>query len=420
MVALVDCNNFYVSCERVFNPALHGKPVVVLSNNDGCIISRSKEAKILGLKMAEPAFYKTKFLKENGVHCLSSNYTLYGDMSQRVFDTLQSLAKEIEIYSIDEAFLNLENVPENKLEKHLQYIQKIVKRNTGIPVSIGAAKTKSLAKIANKLAKKQTRHEGIYIIKNDHHRDCIIRNAPIEKIWGIGRQYSKMLQRNNIFTAYEFTQADNQWIKNNISVVGLRIKEELLGNSCIPLEMIDQDKKAIATTRAFGKKITDFVFIKEAVATYATRCAEKLRRQNSAAKLLTVFIHTDPFHPNEIQYNKSKTLTLPVATNNQMELVDYALRTLNVIFRPGLRYKKAGVIVDGLIPADQIQQNIFDIVDHKRNNQLSFSTDDINKKFGRDSLRLAVMGTGKEWQLRQEKLSNRYTTNWEEIIQIKG
>jgi len=419
MIALVDCNNFYVSCERVFNPQLHGKPVVVLSNNDGCIISRSEEAKKLGLKMAEPAFYKTKFLQENGVHCLSSNYTLYGDMSQRVFDTLQSKAKEVEIYSIDEVFLNLENVPLKKLHQHLQNIQQTVFKNTGIPVSIGVAKTKSLAKIANKIAKKQTKQEGIYIIKNDHHRDCIIRNTPIDKVWGIGRQYSKMLQRNNIFTAYEFTQADNKWIRKNISVVGLRIKEELLGNSCIPLEMIEQDKKAIATTRAFGKKITDYVYIKEAVATYATRCAEKLRRQYSAAHLLTVFIHTDPFNSNEIQYNKSKTVTLPVASNNQLELVRHSIQLLEHIFKPGLRYKKAGVIVDGLIPAGQIQGSIFDTVDRERNNQLSCSTDDINRKFGRDSLRLAVMGTGKEWQLRQEKLSNRYTTNWEEIIQVK-
>jgi DNA polymerase V len=419
MFALVDCNNFYVSCERVFNPALHNKPVVVLSNNDGCIISRSDEAKNLGLKMAEPAFYKTKFLKENGVHCLSSNYTLYGDMSQRVFQSLKSLAKEVEIYSIDEAFLNVENIPLKKLEKHLKYIRQKVYRNTGIPASIGAAKTKSLAKIANKLAKKQLKHDGIYIIYSDNHRDCIIRNTPIEKIWGIGRQYSKMLQQNNIFTAYDFIQANNQWIKKNVSVVGLRIKEELMGNPCIPLELIQQEKKAIATTRAFGKKMTEYIYIKEAVATYATRCAEKLRRQNSAANILTVFIHTDPFNPKEIQYNKSKTITLPVATNNQLEIVDHSLHALSYIFKPGLRYKKAGVIVDGLIPAQHVQANIFDVLDRKKNNHLSSTADVINKKYGKDSLRLAVMGTGKEWNLRQENLSRRYTTNWNEIMRIK-
>lgn len=419
MIALVDCNNFYVSCERVFNPALQGKPVVVLSNNDGCIISRSNEAKALGLEMAEPAFYKTTFLKKNGVHCLSSNYTLYGDMSQRVFDTLQHLAKEVEIYSIDEAFIHLDDVPTTKIEQHLQSIKQSVQKNTGIPVSIGAAKTKSLAKIANKLAKKKQNHDGTYVIKNDHHRDAIIRNTPIEKVWGIGRQYSKLLQRNNIYTAWAFTCAHNQWIKKNISVVGLRIKEELLGNPCIPLELESQEKKAIATTRAFGKKITNYQYIKEAVATYATRCAEKLRRQESAAHIMTVFIHTDPFNPREIQYNKSKNITLPVATNNQLELVEHALKALSDIYKPGLRYKKAGVIVDGLVPTNQIQSNLFDELDRSRCKHISSTSDRINKKYGKDSLRLAIMGTGKEWQLRQEKLSNRYTTNWNEIMNIK-
>ena len=333
MFALVDCNNFYVSCERVFNPALQGKPVVVLSNNDGCIISRSEEAKALGLKMAEPAFYKTSFLKNHNVQCLSSNYTLYGDMSQRIMETLQNLIPEVEIYSIDEAFLNLNSIHYNSLERFSKHIQQTVFKNTGIPVSIGVALTKTLSKIANKIAKKQSKHNGIYIINNSNQRDCVIRNTPVDTIWGIGRQYSKMLQQNNIFTAYEYTQANNQWLKKNISVIGLRIKEELLGNPCIPLELVLQEKKAIATTRAFGKKIIEYSYIKEAVATYATRCAEKLRKQGSAANLITVFIHTDPFNLNEIQYNKSKTISLPVASYNQIEIVHNSLKILDAIYK---------------------------------------------------------------------------------------
>ena len=250
MFALVDCNNFYVSCERVFNPKLEGKPVVVLSNNDGCIIARSEEAKKLGLKMAEPVFKKTQFLKDNQVAVFSSNYTLYGDMSQRVADILAQFSPQVEIYSIDEAFLNLSGMNEN-LETLAERIQRTVKQFTGIPVSVGIGQTKTLAKIANKSAKQTN---GIFILRNDNHRDALIRNTPIDKVWGIGRQYSKLLSRNNINTAYDFTQLNDNWLRTKMKVIGLRIKKELLGESCIPLELVIPAKKAIATTRAFGKK----------------------------------------------------------------------------------------------------------------------------------------------------------------------
>lgn len=416
MFALVDCNNFYVSCERVFNPGLAGKPVVVLSNNDGCIIARSEEAKLLGLQMAEPAFKKLKFLKDNGVHIFSSNYTLYGDMSARVTETLSQFAPEIEIYSIDEAFLNLTGFA-GELEKLCQEIYSTVIQNTGIPISIGIGPTKTLAKIANKAAKQCG---GIFIIKNNRQLDTLIRNTPIEKIWGIGRQYAKLLQQKQVKTAFDFTLLDDNWLRTKMKVIGLRIKKELLGESCIRLELIMPPKKAIATTRAFGKKTSEIRFITEAVSTYAVRCAEKLRKQNSVANLLTVFIHTDPFNPNELQINKSKTITLPVATNDNMELVKYALVCLNEIFNKEFRYKKAGVIVDGLQDESQFQQNIFDKTDRRKQRDLFKSIDNLNREFGRDKIKLAVQGDGKEWKLRQEKLSKRYTTNWSEIIIVKA
>ena len=416
MFALVDCNNFYVSCERVFNPRLEGKPVVVLSNNDGCIISRSEEAKTLGLQMAEPAFKKIKFLIDNGVQIFSSNYTLYGDMSARVSETLSCFTPEIEIYSIDEAFLNLTGFT-GDLEKLCYEITSTVKQNTGIPISIGIGPTKTLAKIANKAAKQSG---GVFIIRNKRQLDTLIRNTPIEKVWGIGRQYTKLLMQNNVKTAYDFTLLDDGWLRTKMKVIGLRIKRELRGESCIQLELIIPPKKAIATTRAFGKKTSEIRFITEAVSTYAVRCAEKLRKQNSVANLLTVFIHTDPFNPNDPQINKSKTITLPVATNDNMELVKYALVCLNEIFNKEFRYKKAGVIVDGLQDESHFQQNIFDKTDRRKKRELFKSIDNLNREFGRDKIKLAVQGDGKEWKLRQEKLSKRYTTNWSEIIIVKA
>ena len=416
MFALVDCNNFYVSCERVFNPRLEGKPVVVLSNNDGCIIARSEEAKKLGLQMAEPAFQKAKFLNDNGVQIFSSNYTLYGDMSARVIETLSHFVPEIEIYSIDEAFLNLTGFT-GDLEKLCYEITSTVKQNTGIPISIGIGPTKTLAKIANKAAKQSG---GIFIIKNNRQLDTLIRNTPIEKVWGIGRQYAKLLVQYNVKTAYDFTLLDDGLLRTKMKVIGLRIKRELLGESCIQLELIIPPKKAIATTRAFGKKTSEIRYIEEAVSTYAVRCAEKLRKQNSVANLLTVFIHTDPFNPNEPQINKSKSITLPVATNDNIELVKYSLVCLKEIFSPAFRYKKAGVIVDGLQDESHIQQNIFDKTDRKKQGDLLKTIDKLNSEYGRDKVKLAVQGDGKKWKLRQEKLSKCYTTNWNEIIEVKA
>ena len=416
MFALVDCNNFYVSCERVFNPRLEGKPVVVLSNNDGCIIARSEEAKKLGLKMAEPVFQKTKFIEENKVHVFSSNYTLYGDMSDRVIQTLAHFSPQIEIYSIDEAFVILPNHSNDYFLHAAQIIQK-VKHNTGIPISVGIAPTKTLAKIANKMAKQTG---GIFIVKSERHRETVIRNTPIEKVWGVGREYTKLLQKSGVKTAFDFTQLDDNWLKSKMKVIGLRIKMELLGKSCIPLDEIIPAKKAIATTRAFGKKTAEYKYIQEAVSTYAVRCAEKLRKQKTVANLLTVFIHTDPFNPNDIQLNLSKTIALPLASNSNTQLVKFSLFLLKQIYREGIKFKKAGVVVDGLQTENEIQGNIFYRQSAGSDEKVVRAMDQINKKFGKDRVKLAVQGNGQEWKLRQEKLSKRYTTNWNDIIEVQA
>ena len=416
MYALVDCNNFYVSCEKVFNPSLEGKPVIVLSNNDGCVISRSDEAKKAGFKMGEPVFKKKELVRNKNVVLFSSNYTLYGDMSQRVMDTLSMFSPFCEPYSIDECFLDLSYIDYGKLPEYGLKIRETVERNTGIPVGVGIGKTKSLAKIASRIAKQNKK--GIYILNSHRQTDAALKNTLVQDIWGIGRQYARLLERNNILTAYDFINVNDHWIKKNMSVMGLRFKKELTGESCIPIETMIKQKKAIATTRAFGKKIESEHYLKEAVSTYATRCGEKLRKQKCVANIITVFIHTDPFNKNEKYINLSKTITIPVPANNQKQLVKYSLMILKEIYRPGIKYKKAGVIVDGLEPESSVQASLFDNMDLNKQRALTEITDLINKKFGRDKVRLSIQGDGKEWKLRQDKLSKKYTTRLSDIIDI--
>ncbi len=414
MIALADCNNFYVSCERVFRPDLEGKPVVVFSNNDGCVISRSNEAKLLGIEMGEPAYKREQFFKENNVTCFSSNYPLYGDMSQRVMDIMRHEVPEVEVYSIDEAFLNLEDVTD--LYGFAKSLRDKLLRSTGIPVSIGVGSTKTLAKIANKEAK----HEGVFIIENDFVQNAILKSTPIQKVWGIGRQYQKLLLKHQIDNAYLFAQMDSAWVKKNMSVNGLRTQKELLGTPCISIEKVSSSKKVIATTRSFGKKLSTIEPIKEAVALYAVRCAEKLRKQGSAANFLTVFIHTNRFNQYEKFYYNSQTVVLPIASNSNTLLVKAAHKALGAIFLPDLKYQKAGVIVSGIVPDNQLQGNLFCEGDRVRQNKLSEVSDKINQRYGRDTLRLAAQGNGKEWKHKQEKLSKNYTTKLSDIIQVKS
>lgn len=416
MFALIDGNNFYVSCERVFNPALDGKPVVVLSNNDGCIISRSNEAKTLGLKMAEPIFKRKDFIKQNNVTVFSSNYTLYGDLSNRMMNILRGFSPEVEVYSIDEAFINLDGILCN-WEAYGKQIKSTIYQNIGIPVGVGIAPTKTLAKVANKIAKKQN---GVFIIDSARVRDWAIRNTDVGDVWGIGRQYAKLLNGIGVHTAYDFAKLDSIWIRKHMSVVGLRVKEELLNRSCISMEMTIQPKQNIATTRAFGKKLSNFDAISEAVSTHAIRCAEKLRRQKSVARFLTVFIHTDPFSERERYVSKSVTITLSMDSNSNNELVMAAMKGLKQIFETGLLYKKAGVIVSGISSDTFIQGNLFTGELNKTFKTLSKVTDQLNNQFGKDMVRLGVQGFSKDWHLKQDNLSQRYTTRWDELLKVKA
>ncbi|HPF92814.1 MAG TPA: Y-family DNA polymerase [Tenuifilaceae bacterium] len=415
MFALVDCNNFYVSCERIFNPTLEAKPVVVLSNNDGCIISRSNEAKALGLKMGEPVFKRKELIEQQNVLVFSSNYALYGDISHRVMNSLRSFSPMVEIYSIDEAFLDLNGINKN-LTAYGETIRKSILKNIGMPIGVGIGATKSLAKIANKIAKK---NRGVFAIESENQRLWALANTTIDDVWGIGRRYAALLKKHGVNTALDFTNLSTDWIRRHMTVQGHRLKEELQGKSCIALETVMPPKKNIATTRAFGKKLSDFGTIKESVSTHATSCAAKLRRQKSVARFVTVFIHTDPFSETQKYVSKSITATLPVDTNSDFLITKAALAGLNEIFIPNLLYKKAGVIVSQISSANAIQQNLFEQFDHQRLDAVSKVTDFLNTKYGGKTIKLAVQGSTREWRLRQEKLSPGYTTRWDDILTVK-
>lgn len=416
MFALVDCNNFYVSCERIFNPSLEGKPVVVLSNNDGCIISRSNEAKALGLKMGEPVFKHKDLIDKHIVTVYSSNYALYGDISHRVMRTLNDYSPLVEIYSIDEAFLDLTGINTN-LSKFGQDIKNRIQRDIGMPIGVGIGSTKSLAKIANKIAKK---NRGVFAIETENQRLWALANTPVEDIWGVGRRYAVLLKKHGIETALDFTKLSTEWIRKHMTVQGHRLKEELLGKPCIALETVMQPKKNIATTRAFGKKLSDKGTIIEAVSTHATKCAAKLRRQRSVARFVTIFIHTDPFSETQKYVSRSITVTLPIASNSDIILAKAAIAGLNEIFIPNLLYKKAGVIVSEISSDNAIQQNLFEHHDDEKLNAVSQVTDFLNARYGDKTIKLAVQGSSREWKLKQEKLSPGYTTRWGDILSVNA
>lgn len=414
MYGLVDCNNFYASCERVFNPSLNGKPVVVLSNNDGCVIARSNEAKALGIKMGIPAYQIKDLVSSHGVAVFSSNYTLYGDMSGRVMSMLAELSPEIEVYSIDEAFLNLHGIRD--LDIIGRKMVDRVTRGTGIPVSLGAAPTKTLAKIANKFAKKYPAYNQLCIIDSEEKRIKALQLTEIGDVWGIGRRQAAKLQKEGIKTAYDFTRFSGSWVRKNMTVVGERTWKELQGISCIDMETAPPAKKQICTSRSFGKMLTDIETISEAIASHASTCAKKLRHQHSYATSLMVFIHTNNFREDLPQYWRNIVLHLPVPTNDTQEIVRYALSGLKSIFLNGYQYKKAGVIITEITEGAQL--GLFDHVDRDKQERLMQAIDKINGEHG-NNIKLAVQGTGRGWKLKQEQLSGHYTTNLNQIIDIK-
>ena len=418
MFALVDCNNFYASCQRVFEPHLIGKPVVILSNNDGCVIARSNEAKALGIPMGAPAFEFKKLFEDNNVFVYSSNYALYGDMSSRVMNILSTFTPDIEVYSIDEAFLKFEGFEFFNLEEYGIKIQKTVTKNTGIPISVGFAATKALAKVANKIAKKfPERTKSVYAIDTEEKRIKALKWTKIEDVWGIGRKYTKRLQAKNIHNAYQFTQLSDDWVRKEMAVVGLRLKHELEGKPTLDLEE-PKNKKMIATTRSFEKAMTKLEDISERVATYTASCSEKLRKQGSHCNMIMVFVQTNYFRKDQPQYSRNIVINTDFPTNSTIELNHYAQVGLKAIFREGYHYKKAGVIVMGLTPNNETQLSLFNTSNPKHQPLMSV-IDKMNKSYGTNKIKFANQSLGRQWKMKQEKLSPSFTTRINDIMKIQ-
>lgn len=419
MFALVDCNNFYASCERAFNPYWNGRPVVVLSNNDGCVIARSNEAKKIGIKMGVPAHQIRTEIEQYNIGVFSSNYTLYGDMSNRVMSMLSSYSPNVEIYSIDECFLDFSGFGLYDLKTYGEGIVQSVTKGTGIPVSMGIALTKTLAKVANKFAKKHKGYKGVCIIDTEEKRIEALKRTEISDVWGIGHRHAKRLEQYGVYSAYDFAQMPKAWVRQQMTVVGERTWKELNGEPCIDMEQIAPAKKQICTSRAFGQTIADIEGLKEAVSSFASICAGKLRKQKSCAQSLMVFIHTNNFREDLPQYFKNCVIKLPVPTNSTPEIVHYAIAALLNIYRKGYYFKKAGVILMDIVPDNAIQQNIFDVVDREKHKKLMEVVDRLNSGFSRNNLFLAVQDGRRKWKLKQELLSPCYTTKLNDIIKIK-
>lgn len=423
--ALVDCNNFYTSCEKIFYPALEGKSVVVLSNNDGCVIARSEEAKAAGIKMGVPVFEISEIIEKNSVHVFSTNYALYGDISQRVMNTLVQLAPEIEIYSIDEAFLDLSGIPKNELKKQGLKIKQTVKKWTGIPVSVGIAPTKTLAKIANHIAKKNKVYNGVFVFVNHPYglpfgradKDSLLKTFPVKDVWGVGEKYAGFFNRNKIYTAYDLKTADENRIKEHLGVMGQRLVLELRGTVCYPINVNPENKKEICTTRSFGNSVESYAELEQATTSYVTKVAEKLRKQKSYAQSLLIFIMTNKYAKGP-RYVNYKIVKLPTPTNQTSELIHYAVIALKNLYKKGYKYKKSGVIVSDVIPAEGTQSILWDDKNRNKNKKLLQVIDKINQQAGIEKVKFAIQGTDKTWKMKQENLSPRYTTKWSDILVV--
>ena len=408
-LALVDCNSFYVSCERLFNPRIRKKPVVVLSNNDGCIISRSNEAKALGIKMGEPYFKAKDIIVKNKVEVFSSNYSLYGDLSRRVMRTLKRFNSDIEVYSIDEAFMDLSNFPDNEVEKVAQEIRATVLQWTGIPTSIGIAKTKTLSKVANHIAKKK--QSGITNFIGVENIDPLLEKVDINDVWGVGRQLTKFYHKNGIYNAKQLKNKSNTWIKKSSNVLGSRTAMELRGVSCIDLEKTKSKRKSCVVSRSFGQRIEKYQELKEAVAGYCLNASEKIRSESLVAKSITVFIRTSPFQSRFGYYSNSKTIDFPIGTNDSIEIVKTALTALESIFKNGYRYQKAGVLLSGLSESTN-NKNLFSSEKDNKISNLMKSIDNTNYRYGRSTLSLASAGVQKRWNMRRQYSSKIDTADF--------
>lgn len=417
---LIDCNNFYVSVERVFRPDLQGVPVIVLSNNDGCAISRSNEAKALGIKMGDPEFKLRELIRRENVHVFSSNYALYGDMSRRVGETLSTLVPTVETYSIDESFLNFSELRSFDLAKLARELRGRVQQWTGIPTCVGVAPTKTLAKLANFVAKKRPQYGGVCDLRDAQIRSEILPTVPIEEVWGIGSASAAKLTMHGITTAADLAAMEPEWARNLLTVVGGRVAYELRGVSCLPLELVEPPRKGIAVTRSFGEPVTTWQSMSEAVVTYATRAAAKLRRHGVLAAHMTVFMHTSAFSEGAA-YSNSASAQFMEATNDTGELSTLAARLAERIWRDGFRFAKAGVILDDLMPVARQQPALWVEVDRERRAQLWKVVDRLNAEQGRDTVRLLGGGKpGAAWSLRASFQSPRWTTRWSDLPKARA
>ena len=416
-IALVDCNSFYVSCETLFNPKLRNKPVVVLSNNDGCIISRSNEAKALGIKMGEPYFKEKDVIVKNNVQVFSSNYSLYGDISRRVMRTLKPFNSNIEIYSIDEAFLDLSNFSDDEIENVGHEIRSVVLKWTGIPTSIGIAKTKTLSKVANHIAKKK--QSGIVSLIGIENIDPILEKVEINDVWGVGRQLTKFYHQNGIYNAKQLKNKSNTWVKKSSNVLSSRTAMELRGISCIDLETTNSKRKSCVVSRSFGKRVEHFQELKEAIVGYALNASEKIRSESLVTKSITVFVRTSPFQNRYGFYSNSKTIDFPIATNNSIEIVKAALNALENIFKNGYRYQKAGVMLSHLSESTN-NKNLFSSERDEKIKNLMKSIDNTNYRYGRSTLSLASAGVHKKWNSKRQHYSKIDTSDFHCLPTIKA
>lgn len=418
MYGLCDCNNFYVSCERVFNPSLNGKPVVVLSNNDGCVISRSNEAKAIGIKMGQP-YYQIYELEKRGIlHVYSSNFTLYGDMSRRVMNLLKENTPNIEIYSIDEAFINLCNIPEDSLKNLGQNLVKKIYQYTGIPVSIGIAPTKTLAKIASKLCKKYPKLNGSCLMNKQEDINKVLTKYPVEEVWGIGHRITKLLTDYGIKTAKEFSNLSPYWVKQKMTIIGLKTWKELNGEACIAFEDTPNKKQQICVSRSFSKGIATFEELHSAIANFAAMCSEKLRKQNCICKQISVFISTNKYNQDSQQYFSNLIVNLEDPTDSSLEIIKHSVFILKKIFKEGYYYKKAGVILIDIIPKSGFQYSLFNKFDISKNTKLMQTIDTLNKTYGNNTLVTASQGFN-GISMNRNHLSQKFTTNWDELLSVK-
>lgn len=416
-IALVDCNNFYVSCERVFQLQLRRRPVVVLSNNDGCVIARSDEAKALGIKMGTPLFKTQHLVEAYDVAVYSSNYSLYGDMSQRVMETLEEFTPEVEVYSIDEAFMNIATRRDQSLHEHAMEIKERVRKWTGIPVSIGISQTKTLAKIASRIIKKAPESQGVLDLTDASAQTQVLEQTSVADVWGVGPSYAKMLKAAGITTARKLRDADRRWIRQRMTVVRARIVEELRGVSCLPLEQCPAQKKSITCSRSFGILVETVDEMREAVALYMTRAAERLRQAKLAARVITVFINTNRFSP-EPQHSDIRTFKLAYPSDVTDELLEWALRGVEQIFLSGYRYKKAGVILNSLVPSEQLSVRMFGNSSYERSRNLMKAIDGINLLHGQDTVRFGAAQPDGRWKTKCLRRSLRYTTCLKEVLWV--